>query len=124
MSETQGRFVRPYAITGGRTSVDGPPLELESQIAATDRGRANQHRYRWEAAHVIAACDSATALIDRYERSRHSRESMEALGAILPGEGGSRVESLVITLQTNSNLALVRHWKGSKDGDAAQPEID
>ncbi len=64
MSETQGRFVRPYAITGGRTSVDGPQLELESQIVATDRGRANQPRYRWEAARVLEACDSATALIE------------------------------------------------------------
>jgi hypothetical protein len=64
VSETQGRFVRPYAITGGRTSVDGPQLELESQIVATDRGRANQPRYRWEAARVIEACDSATAVIE------------------------------------------------------------
>ena len=64
MNETQGRFVRPYAITGGRTSVEGPQLELESQVVATDRGRANQHRYRWEAARVIEACDSAIALIE------------------------------------------------------------
>lgn len=64
MNETQGRFVRPYAITGGRTSVEGLQLELESQVVATDRGRANQHRYRWEAARVIEACDSATALIE------------------------------------------------------------
>lgn len=64
MSDPQGRFVRPYAITGGRTSTDGPVLEMESQIVATERGRTNQHRYRWEAARVIEACDSATGLIE------------------------------------------------------------
>lgn len=64
MSEVHGRFVRPYAITGGRTATDGPVLEVESQIVATERGRLNQHRYRWEAARVIEACDSATGLIE------------------------------------------------------------
>lgn len=64
MSDVQGRFVRPYAITGGRTTTDGPVIELESQIVATDRGRANQGRYRWEAGEIIGICASPTALIE------------------------------------------------------------
>lgn len=64
MSAAQGRFVRPYAITGGRTGTNGLDLDLESQIVATERGRANQRRYRWEAAQIIEVCDAPIALIE------------------------------------------------------------
>lgn len=64
MADAEGRFVRPYAITGGRTATDGQAIELESQIAATDRGRANRKRYRWEAARIIEVCDAPTAMIE------------------------------------------------------------
>lgn len=64
MPDPQGRFVRPYAITGGRTTTEGVDLELESQIVATERGRSNQRRYRWEAARIIEICDAPVALIE------------------------------------------------------------
>ncbi|HSJ27632.1 MAG TPA: DUF742 domain-containing protein [Acidimicrobiia bacterium] len=58
-----GRFVRPYAITGGRTDVD-LEIELETQIEATARGVAAQSRYRWEAARVIEVCRRPVALVE------------------------------------------------------------
>lgn len=64
VSAAQGRFIRPYAITGGRTATHGLELELESQIVATERGRENQRRYRWEAAQIIEVCDAPVALIE------------------------------------------------------------
>ncbi len=64
MSAPQGRFVRPYAITGGRTATDGLEIDLESQIVATERGRVNGRRYRWEAAQIIEICNAPVALIE------------------------------------------------------------
>jgi hypothetical protein len=59
----EGRFVRPYAITGGRTDVD-LAVELETQIEATPRGLAAQSRYRWEAAQVLDVSRSPVALVE------------------------------------------------------------
>ncbi|HVR34064.1 MAG TPA: DUF742 domain-containing protein [Acidimicrobiia bacterium] len=60
---SEGRFVRPYAITGGRTDID-IDIDLETQIEATPRGVASQSRYRWEAAQVIDACRRPVALVE------------------------------------------------------------
>lgn len=60
---SEGRFVRPYAITGGRTDVD-LDIGLETQIEATPRGIASQARYRWEAARVIETCRRPMALVE------------------------------------------------------------
>lgn len=64
MAAARGRFVRPYAITGGRTDAHGLHLDLESQVVATERGRENHPRYRWEAASIIEVCDAPVALIE------------------------------------------------------------
>lgn len=65
MSErpTRGRFIRPYAITGGRTDTD-VQVDLETQIESTPKGLATQTRYRWEAAQVIEVCRSSVALVE------------------------------------------------------------
>lgn len=64
MTDTSGgRFVRPYAITGGRTDVE-LDLDLETQIEATAKGIAGQSRYRWEASRVIEACRRPMALVE------------------------------------------------------------
>ncbi len=62
--EPQGRLVRPYAITGGRTASGGPTIELESQVVATLRGTENLNRYRWEAARVIQVASSPLGMIE------------------------------------------------------------
>jgi hypothetical protein len=59
----EGRFVRPYAITGGRTDVE-LDLNLETQIEATPGGLAPRNRYRWEAAQLIEVCRQPTALVE------------------------------------------------------------
>lgn len=59
----EGRFIRPYAITGGRTDID-LDLDVATQIEATPRGVAAQARYRWEAAQVIDACRRPVALVE------------------------------------------------------------
>lgn len=61
--ESGGRFVRPYAITGGRTDVD-LDIDFEAQIESTAKGIASQSRYRWEAARVIDACRRPLALVE------------------------------------------------------------
>lgn len=62
--QPSGRLVRPYAITGGRTEAHGPPVDLETQIVATPRGRESLHRYRWEAAKVIELAETPLALVE------------------------------------------------------------
>lgn len=63
VDESGGRFVRPYAITGGRTDVD-TDIDLETQIESTPKGIASQSRYRWEAAQIIDACRRPMALVE------------------------------------------------------------
>ncbi|MEX2278756.1 MAG: DUF742 domain-containing protein [Acidimicrobiia bacterium] len=60
---SEGRFVRPYAITGGRTDVE-VDIDLETQVEATPKGLAAQSRYRWEAAQVIDMCRRPVALVE------------------------------------------------------------
>jgi hypothetical protein len=60
---SEGRFVRPYAITGGRTDVE-LDIGLETQIEATPRGLASQARYRWEAAQILDVCRRPVALVE------------------------------------------------------------
>lgn len=60
----EGRLVRPYTMTGGRTGEDAPPLALEALIAATPEGREARHQYRWEAARLVELAGEGTALIE------------------------------------------------------------
>ena len=44
--------------------MQGLDIDLESQVVATERGRTNHPRYRWEAASIIEVCDAPVALIE------------------------------------------------------------
>lgn len=61
---SEGRLVRPYTMTGGRTGEDVPSIALEGLIAATPEGVQSKHQYRWEAARVIELAGDGTALIE------------------------------------------------------------
>lgn len=61
---SEGRLVRPYTMTGGRTGQDVPAIALESLIAATEEGRATKHQFRWEASRLIEYAGHGTALIE------------------------------------------------------------
>jgi hypothetical protein len=66
MSETRagGRIVRPYTMTGGRSGVGLPTIALEAQVAVTAAGMRMRHRFRWEAAEIIAISRSEIAIIE------------------------------------------------------------
>jgi hypothetical protein len=59
-----GRLVRPYAITRGRTGVEGAELHLESQLQASSRAADQADRHRWEAARVLELVQSPMALVE------------------------------------------------------------
>lgn len=59
-----GRIVRPYTMTGGRTSVNGRPIALEALVVATKEGIRNRHRYRWESAEIITLSRREMAVIE------------------------------------------------------------
>jgi hypothetical protein len=59
-----GRLIRPYAIIGGRTTVDGSKLTLETQIQASARASAHLGAYRWEAARLVELVRTPMALIE------------------------------------------------------------
>ena len=58
-----GRLIRPYAMTGGRTTAD-TEISLEAQIQASTRASHHLGAYRWEAAKVVELVQSPMALIE------------------------------------------------------------
>jgi hypothetical protein len=63
-AHAEGRLIRPYTMTGGRTGADQPYLALEALVSATPTGLRNKHPYRWEAARVIDLSTSETAIVE------------------------------------------------------------
>ena len=61
--DSTGRFVRPYAMTGGRTTTD-IDLELETQIQATLTEAERSNRYQWEKAQVLELAQRPIALVE------------------------------------------------------------
>ena len=59
-----GRMVRPYTMTGGRAGVEMPVVALEALVAATPLGLRRRHRFKWEAAEIIARSRQETAVIE------------------------------------------------------------
>jgi len=59
-----GRIVRPYTMTGGRTSEGEQQIALEALVIATADGIRNRHRFRWESAEIIALSRKETAVIE------------------------------------------------------------
>lgn len=62
--QVEGRLVRPYAMTGGRTGDDIPLIALEALINATPAGMNAKHQFRWEAARIIELSRQHTALVE------------------------------------------------------------
>lgn len=61
---SEGRLIRPYTITGGRTGRELPPIALEAMIQATPRGFRMKEEFRWEASRVIDLTRRETALVE------------------------------------------------------------
>jgi hypothetical protein len=57
------RLIRPYAITGGRTTTE-TEIDLEAQIQASTRASHHLGVYRWEAAKVVELVQTPMALIE------------------------------------------------------------
>lgn len=62
--QTEGRLIRPYAITGGRTGKDLPPIALEAMVAATPKGQELKGQLRWEASRVIDLARGGLAVVE------------------------------------------------------------
>lgn len=60
----EGRLVRPYTMTGGRTGEDIPTIALEGLVAATAEGLTTRRQYRWEAEKIIELAGDGTAIIE------------------------------------------------------------
>lgn len=91
MSDEEARLVRPYAITGGRTSRRETVIELEAQIGVTEQGRAAQRRYRWEAARVLDICAEPIALVELAARLQVPVDVARVVVADLVGDGALEV---------------------------------
>lgn len=59
-----GRIVRPYTMTGGRTSSGDIPIALEALVAATPEGMRMRDRFKWESAEIISRSRTETAVIE------------------------------------------------------------
>jgi hypothetical protein len=63
-ADETGRLIRPYAMTGGRTGIEGETIGLEAQIQANTRASSHLGAYRWEAAKLIELVQTPTALVE------------------------------------------------------------
>lgn len=62
--KSEGRLVRPYTMTGGRTGKDLPPIALEAIIVATPEGQQLRSTLRWEASRIIDLTRGGSALVE------------------------------------------------------------
>ena len=60
----QGRLIRPYTMTGGRTGADQPFIALEALVCATSTGVTNKHQFRWEAARILDLLKDEIAIVE------------------------------------------------------------
>lgn len=60
----QGRLVRPYTMTGGRTGKELPPIALEALVLATPAGQRMKDQFRWEAARIVDLTRRGVALVE------------------------------------------------------------
>jgi hypothetical protein len=63
-ANSEGRLIRPYTMTGGRTGADQPYIALEALVRATPTGFRNKHQFRWEAARIIDLSSKETAIVE------------------------------------------------------------
>jgi hypothetical protein len=64
MDDDLGRFIRPYAMTGGRTKATGDEIPLEAQISTSISVRSDANRYRWEGRKLLELCVEPMALVE------------------------------------------------------------
>lgn len=60
----EGRLIRPYTMTGGRTGGEFPPIALEAIVTATAHGRKLRDQFRWEASRIIDLTRRGMALVE------------------------------------------------------------
>lgn len=60
----QGRLVRPYTMTGGRTGRELPLIALEALVTATPTGQRMREQLRWEASRIIDLTRRGMALVE------------------------------------------------------------
>lgn len=94
----QGRLIRPYTITGGRTGRELPPIALEALIKATPLGVRTKHQFRWEAARIIDLARVDVALVELAARldvpigvTRVIVADLSSKGAVAISEAGGSV---------------------------------
>jgi hypothetical protein len=101
------RLIRPYAITGGRTSADGSKLGLETQIQASTRASAHLGAYRWEAAQLVELVRTPMALVEVAARLEIPVGVARVLVADLVADGAVIVHEPVRTGSFTSLLEKV-----------------
>lgn len=60
----QGRLVRPYTMTGGRTGRELPSIALEALVVSTPTGQRMKDQFRWEAARIVDLTRRGVALVE------------------------------------------------------------
>ena len=62
------RLIRPYAMTGGRTTASAD-ISLETQIQTSTRLNGDASSYRWEAAKILRLAERPMALVELAARA-------------------------------------------------------
>ena len=61
---TPRRLVRPYLLTGGRTSADVAPIAIETQVVTNPDAPTPLDQYRFEAGRVVMYTSQPRALVE------------------------------------------------------------
>lgn len=108
--QVSGRIVRPYTMTGGRTSQEGTPIALEALVAATTEGWRARDRFRWESAEIIQRSRTETAVIELAALMEVPIGVVKVLTADLRDQGAVTVTDppAVLTTEGNGYTDLLR----------------
>lgn len=104
--DVTGRLIRPYAMTGGRTTAD-TDINLEAQVQTSTRLEESGKIYRWEAAKILKLAERPMALIEIAARAEIPIGVARVVVADLVDEGAVVVQRTSTTTSYTSLLEKV-----------------
>lgn len=100
------RLIRPYAMTGGRTTAN-TEISLESQIQTSTRLDTSNKKYRWEAAKILTLAERPMALVELAARAEIPIGVARVVISDLVEEGAVNVQRNVTVTSYSSLLEKV-----------------
>jgi len=102
-----GRLIRPYLMTGGRTTVDDD-IRIETQLQTTPKGRRELSSFRWEAAQILELADQPLSLAEISARAEIPLGAARVIVSDLIGDGVLIAQRAVASVSNSTNASLLQ----------------